>query len=214
MLDFLDLVFVIPVTRILESPIDDTLGVLLLMWWVFPFFFVMLFSDFAILGGLIAIGLAPWRRVADRRLLYRAKCGAGIGIMVGCTYYTISSTIFVINRFARTDDCILILPEHVYRDDIKTMTPYLRAAFPADGATCLSLSIESIAFFLTFIALGIGVAYVRGRIEESITVKETVTVGRLVKGAVFGLLTAGTLTPIMILLDILFYNLWHWIGMV
>jgi hypothetical protein len=157
------------------------------------FEFLARYVPFAAAGFVVALGLSLHARKLGRPLRVRAVRGLWIGFMVGLTYDAIVTPTLLIMGYMGPEGCVVPRPE----SSEYFAVPVLSAFYPGPGDSCLSLAVENVAFFLVFIAVGAAVAFVRDRRQG------TTSRRWLIKGGIYGLLTVGTMMPILVVINII-----------
>jgi hypothetical protein len=187
--------YISPFFGVFESPIGDSFW-LFVSWffvgWIPGFYIHMArYMPFVVAGLLIAVGVALWRRLNGRRLKFRALYGAWIGFLVGLTYDSIGMIAYHIMRHMTPDGCV-VKPT---ANEVAYLTPYMNAIYPRWGETCQALVVDTVIYFAIFAVIGIGLGYLIGR------TRGTRMWIRFIKGATYGVLTAGPALPFFILFD-------------
>jgi len=154
--------------------------------------FMVRYIPFAVAGFLLALELARRAGKRGRPLCVGAARGSWIGFMAGMTFDAIVAPALFLMIYIRPDGCVVPIAE----SSDHTVVPILSVIFPAARDSCLSLVVETVAFFLVFIAVGVGVALVRGRRQGAASRR------RLIMGGVYGLLTAGTIMPSLVVINL------------
>jgi len=78
----------------------------------------------------------------------------------------------------------------------------MNAIHPQWGETCQALVLDTVIYFANFAVIGIGLGYVFGRMRG------TRMWVRFIKGATYGVLTAGSVLPLFILFDDMVVRYW------
>jgi len=160
-------------------------------WSYALFAFMARYAPFVVAGFLIAFYLPRRKRVLGRQMLVGAAYGSWIGFLVGLTYDAIIMTVLQIWKYMTPSGCRI----YAAANPTFHVAPIFRVTNPSPGDTCLSLAGETVLFFLVFVVIGMGVYYLVGQRRG------TRTQVRLIKGAVYGLLAAGLLMPVIIQFD-------------
>ena len=157
------------------------------------FEFLARYVPFVVAGVLVALGLSLRARNLGRPLHVRVVRGLWIGFMVGLTYDAIVAPTMLIMGYMGPEGCVVPRPE----SPDYFVVPVLSAFSPGPGDSCLSLAVETVAFFLIFIAVGAALTFVRGS-------RLGLTSGhRLIKGGIYGLLTVGTMMPVLVVINLI-----------
>lgn len=161
-------------------------------WYPYALFtFLARYTPFIVVGFLIAFYLSRRKRVFDWQMIVEAMYGSWIGFLVGLTYDAIVMIAVQMLKHMTPSGC------WVYASSNPTpyVAPFYKIKYPSLGDTCLSLAGEAVLFFLVFVVLGMAVYHMVGR-QRGTRMRV-----RFVKGAVYGLLAAGLLMPVIIQFD-------------